>query len=161
MDGLQLKKRMKRYATKIPLEEFKGICKSKLGLAYEFDGYDLPEVIEKDLAKLNFDRENFSFDEGFSGYPCGFEVLENGLPVLFVNSGGDWEFPICFCIYWDGSTLRAYIPKDGNVYNVKEKCAYGSEEDMEAYEDSEFFKERPEPSPSKIRRDIINRIVLK
>lgn len=153
---------MKRYATKISLEKFQEICKSKLGIGSDdFDGYDLPEVIEKDLAKINFDRENFSIDEGFEDYPCGFEVLENGLPVLFVNSGGDWEFPICFCIYWDGASLRAYIPKDGNVYNIKEKCAYGSEEDMDSYENSDFFRNKPNPSPSQIRGDIVNRIKLK
>jgi hypothetical protein len=152
---------MKRTAIITTLEEFKNICTKKLGDLQSLDPYELPSHIEKDLKKVNFDMENFSINDPYVGYPCGFEILENGLPVLFANAGGDWEFPICFCFYWDGKQIRAYIPNEGNVYNKTEKCAFGSEEEMEDYENSEFFKNQPEPSPSQIRRDIIERITIK
>lgn len=165
---------MSRFAKKITIEEFKEICLTKLNVGTEeFDPYEFPETIVKDLAKVNFDFENYDIGnadymynkyptdhQGFVGYPCGFETLESGLPILFVNAGGDWEYPICFCIYWDGKKLRAYIPSDGNIWNKKEKCAFGSEEEMEDYEDSEFFKDNPKPNPALIRADIINRIKL-
>lgn len=123
--------------------------------------YNLPKKMEKDLSKIKFDFENYEYGEyGYMNYPCGYEVLENGLPVLFVNAGGDWETPICFIIYWDGSDLRAYIPNNGNVYNRKEKCAYGSENDPEAYEEEMEEAEEKGCNADEIRKDIINRIEI-
>jgi hypothetical protein len=166
---------MSRFTEIITLDKFKDICRQKLGVGTdEFDPYEFPETIVKDLAKVNFDFENWNIGDaspkyekypsdhkGFAGYPCGFKVLDNGMPALFVNAGGDWEHPICFCIYWDGKKLRAYIPSDGNVYNKKEKCAFGSEEDMEDYEDSEFFLNKPSVDPEKIFQDVMGRIKVK
>jgi hypothetical protein len=174
---------MSRHAKLITLDTFKDLCEKKLGIGTdEFDLYDIMDshpIIEKDLAKLDFDMENWAIGNahpdytkypsdygGFNGYPCGYEVLPSGLPVLFVNAGGDWEFPICFCIYWDGSRMRAYIPKEGNVYNRKSKAAYGNEDDDEIMDlvdeamcgvtkDPRFI-----PDPSKIREDVMKRIVL-
>ena len=165
---------MSRFATIITLDEFKSKCKDKLGIGTEdFDMYDMLESfpkIEKDLSKIQSDFENWNIGnadpsyekypsdhQGYNGYPCGYEVLENGMPILFVNAGGDWECPICFCIYWDGSSMRAYIPKDGNVYNVKEKCAFGSEEDAD-YDDE---TEHPNGDPAKIRLDVMKRIQIR
>lgn len=93
---------MPRYAKQTSLEEFKNLCQTKLGVGTDdFDPYEFPDHILKDLAKVNFDFENWcignadpSFErypsdhEGYMGYPCGYEVLPNGLPVLFVNAGG-------------------------------------------------------------------------
>jgi hypothetical protein len=162
---------MPRYAPLITLDEFKQICQTKLKIGSdEFDIYELPKKIEKDLSKLNFDFENYcignahpsylkypSDHSGFWNYPCGYETLENGLPVLFVNAGGDWETPICFCIYFDGKDLRGYIPSDGNCYNKKEKCAYGSED--EPLEEDQQPQQQGEPD--KIRIDVMNRIIIK
>lgn len=160
---------MARYSQKLSLEEFKTKCDNILKIndkAKGFDPYEFSATIIKDLSKVTFDFENYNIGNadpnyekypsdysGFNGYPCGYHVLENGLPVLFVNAGGDWEIPICFCLYWDGKKMRGYIPTDGNVYNVKEKCAYGSEEDDE--------ENKPEGNPEKIFKDIINRIQIK
>jgi hypothetical protein len=150
---------MSRFTEIITLEEFKAICLGKLGVGTdEFDPYEFPETIVKDLAKVNFDFENWDIEDGFAEYPCGFKILANGMPTLFVNAGGDWEHPICFCIYWDGKKLRAYIPSDGNVYNKKEKCAFGSEEDSD-FEEEEV--ERPLAEPEKIYQDIMERIKVR
>ena len=86
-------------------------------------------------------------------------VLENNLPVLFVNAGGDWESPICFIIYWDGKSLRGYVPTKGNVFNKKTKAAYGNEYDFDQEEiDDESV---PDANPSEIYGDILNRIIIK
>ena len=161
-----------RYATKITLERFKEICERFLfDEEKSFDPYNLSPQMEKDLSKIEFDFENYALGnaeksyyefhkvypssyEGFCNYPCGYEVLSNGLPVLFVNAGGDWEYPICFCIYYDGKRLRAYIPTEGNVFNRDLKSAYGNNDDKEEFEEIKG-------DPEKIRNDVMNRIILR
>lgn len=108
--------------------------------------YNLPlKVLDSDLAKIQFDFENYCIgdadpsykkypmdNQGFSGYPCGYKILPSGIPVLLVNAGGDWEFPICFALYYDGKGIRGYIPTEGNVFDKKNKSAYGnSDEEIE------------------------------
>lgn len=164
---------MPRFAVPITIDEFKSKCDKTFGINSEdgFDPYELPPTIQKDLGKVNFDFENWDIGnahpsyekyptdhQGFNNYPVGYQTLPNGLPVLFVNAGGDWEYPICFCIYWDGKKMRAYIPEDGNIYNKKEKCAYGSEDD---FDDETEHEDLPEGDPEKIYNDVMNRIQIK
>jgi hypothetical protein len=162
---------MARKAVLITIDELKEKCEDILNIkSEEFDPYEnFTELIQKDLSKINFTFENWGFGgaeyvhnpayisscESHIGYETGYKTLENGLPVLFGTGGGDWEEPISFCIYWDGKNLRAYIPKKGNVYNKKEKCAYGSEEIGEVVEETEET-----PDIQLIREDIMNRIKI-
>ncbi len=84
--------------------------------------------IRKDLSKVDFDFENIDVgDDGFLSN-TGFRKLENGFTYLLCAAGGDWETPVGFIIYWDGKSLRGYIPTLGNTFNLKYKCAFGSEE---------------------------------
>lgn len=142
---------MSRKAKIISLEEFKEKCEKVMR-----DNWfpDTP-AIAKDIAKIEFDCENVEWQngQGFMEYPCGYEVLSNGLPVLFVNAGGDWETPICFCIYWNGKSLRGYIPDKGNVYNRKFKSAYGNNEDEEE-------GEKAKEDADQIRLDIVDRVKI-
>lgn len=150
-----------------------------VGVEMEDDDEEFPYSLlkgktEKDIKKINFDFENYyignadaNFDKypdscQYEGYPCGYETLSNGLAVLFVVAGGDWEHPVCFCLYWDGKEIRGYVPTNGNVYNKKEKCAFGSEEngdatlgDMEEEIDFESMANSDE-----IRKDVIERIQI-
>lgn len=106
---------MSRYAPIITMDEFKDKCNKTFNI--DTDGFNphdgLSSTIKKDISKVNFDFENYEIgnadpnygeysSKGFNGYPCGYQLLPNNLPVMFVNAGGDWEYPICFCIYWDG-----------------------------------------------------------
>ena len=124
-----------RYYTEISKEKF--LAQVKDIMDDEEYPYEMPERIAKDILKVNFDFENFtSFDdkEGFSDYPVVYRELKPGFHVFFANAGGDWEFPVCFLLYWGSSGhLRGYTPKKGNVWNKKEKCAYddGEEHDSE------------------------------
>lgn len=153
---------MSRFAPIITMDQFKDkvsrFFDEENSHLLNFDAF--PAKIDKDLSKVNFDWENYEFreGEGLMNYPCGFKTLRNGLPVLFINAGGDWEIPICFCIYWDGKSLRAYIPKEGNVYNTKEMCAYGSEESDSFGVDIDDIKD--EGDAEKIESDIMLRIVI-
>jgi hypothetical protein len=88
---------------------------------------DLPQI-KKDLAKVEFDFENWDCDNGCK-YINGFHVAPNGLPYWGDCAGGDWEIPIFYIIYWDGKKLRAYIPTEGNPWNTDTKSAYGNAPD--------------------------------
>jgi len=123
--------------------------------------YEMPTQILKDLSKINFDFENYTgFDKtkGYANYPVGYKELISGFHVFFVNAGGDWEFPICYIYYWGyDNKLRAYIPKDGNAWHRKEKCAYGSNLSGE-YDELEVENE---VSEEKIIHEILNHITKK
>lgn len=115
--------------------------------------YDLPAKLEKDLNKVSFNMENYEYETGcgYMGYPCGYVTLPSGLPVLFVNAGGDWETPVCFVLYWDGNSVRGYIPKDGNVYDKEKKCAFSNDADEDGHESDQ----------GKIYTDIMKRIQIR
>jgi len=115
-----------RYYGEISKEKF--LSQVKDIMEDEEFPYEMPERIARDIFKVSFDCENVtSFDavEGFCDYPVGYMELKPGFHVFFANAGGDWEYPVCFLFYWgaDGH-LRGYTPKNGNVWNKKEKCAY-------------------------------------
>jgi hypothetical protein len=138
----------------------------------------LTPTVEKDLSKIEFSEENESFQER-DDPDTGFRVLNNGLTYLGIISGGDWEDPLFYIIYWDGKKLRGYIPDNGNVYNRKYKSAYGNadslnydDEDDKLSEDEldmllmygEKSKEddfHPLVDMSKMIEDIKQRILLK
>jgi len=126
------------FYTKISKEEF--LNKVKLLISYDNDEgklsedvfpYEMSARIGQDLSKIEFDRENctyFNSKEPFGKYPfIGHKELSRGLHTFWMQIGGDWEYPVCFIFYWGDGELRAYIPEDGNAYNKKEKCAYGSD----------------------------------
>ncbi len=155
---------MARFYAPINLDLFK----EKVFKVYETcreDGFT--SVIEKDLSKVEFDRENMTDpddNDNFSNYPIGFKTIAPDFHVMFCNAGGDWEFPICFIIYWDGKKLRGYIPEDGNAYNKKTKIAYGSEDwdSPEAVSGEQHPEiEKNEVSEERIIKDILDRIKLK
>lgn len=93
--------------------------------------------IEKDLSVILFDEENFtiSHEEMFGDFDedalIGIHTLENGFSFLGCYAGGDWEGPVFYIIYWDGTQLRGYIPIYGNSYNSDFMTAFGSEGDNE------------------------------
>ena len=137
----------------------------------------------KILKKINFDDENVGYD--------GFEILNNGLPIIKCWSGGDWESPVYFIIYWDGKKFRGYTPENGNTFNPITRTASGSEHEsgidfgdreslkklipelknvidlLSEYELSEKIHEiferyqELEPDWNKMEEDIINRIEIK
>lgn len=83
-------------------------------------------VVSKDLSKVNFDWENCGCDLANNG-PCGFWMTSTGVPMLGCYAGGDWEDPVYFVLYPESTTsIRAYMPKAGNTWNIKTKTAWGS-----------------------------------
>ena len=96
-----------------------------------YGAHGLTPEVTADLETVNFDEENFEWEngEGYCGCEAivGFHTLRNGLTYLGITAGGDWETPLFYIIYWDGQKLRAYIPTDGNFWNTDTNTAYGSE----------------------------------
>lgn len=85
-------------------------------------------ALMNDISKIDYDTENIGV--------IGKIESVNGLTYLKCYAGGDWENPILFFMYWDGSKFRGYIPTYGNAYNRKYKRAFGNNDE----EDVEFLK---------------------
>lgn len=94
----------------------------------------LTPKIEHDIgSKVSFDVENEDID------PCNYGPWKDllgyrqwgDLTFLGGSSGGDWEQPVFWIIYYDGKHLRGYVPKDGNVYNHVTKEALGNDDDAD------------------------------
>lgn len=150
---------MARFYTEISKEQF--LTKVKNLMNDDEFPYELPLIIQKDLSKVNFDFENctsFDDEEGYVKYPVGYRELKPNFHIFFVVAGGDWEYPVCFIFYWGDNKLRAYIPSDGNVWNKKEKCAYG-------YKDSGDFIDNKildnQVSETKMIQEILQHITKK
>lgn len=117
---------------------------------------DLNNMIIKDLSKVNFDWENCGCDlKGDT--PCGFWTTSAGVPVLGCYAGGDWEDSVYFVLYPETATkVRAYMPKAGNTWNVKNKTAWGSGEG-----DEDADKNPRKVDVAAFRADVESRIVAK
>lgn len=138
---------MSRYFAPITKDEFlqkwndhlKLVCGwnqyAKEGEEFEpndYHSYYPTDSISKDI-KIIVDFENchYQAEDNLMNYPCGYKELPNGMHCMFLNAGGDWEYPVCIVLYWDGKKMRAYIPKAGNAWNRRTKTAFGSEGESE------------------------------
>lgn len=104
--------------------------------------------IDKDLKKVQFDDENngavdYDYGPNRPKSLIGLHTLSNGLAFLGMYAGGDWEYPVFFIIYFDGKSLRGYIPTCGNMINLDFKTAFGSEDDSEKVEVEDVLSKPP------------------
>lgn len=74
--------------------------------------------------KYKFDSENVD---------CfgGIKMSSKGFPYLLCQAGGDWECPVCFFIYFDGTHFRGYVPLKGNAINRNNNTAFQGNSDEE------------------------------
>lgn len=177
------KKIMSRYYTTISKDDFLSHIKylmldkdGSVNHSWVYDDIELPKIITKDLSKVIFDFENcttYEDEHGFlKNYLSGYYELSPDFHTFWVSAGGDWEIPINFILYWGDNRLRAYIPKDGNVWNKKYKTAYGSEGDSKLFDwdkyptgidlDQEYDYEKLTDTAdnSKMMSEILNHITL-
>ena len=76
--------------------------------------------------KYKFDSENVD-DRG------GIKMSSKGFPYIMCDAGGDWECPVCFFVYFDGTHFRGYVPLKGNAINRNNNTAFqGSGDEEEA-----------------------------
>jgi hypothetical protein len=130
-----------RYYTETTKEHF--LSKVQELMENEEFPFEQNTQLFKDLSKVRFDYENctgFGDVNNYATYPVGYKEIAPGFHVYFVNAGGDWEYPICYIYYWGQGRLRAYIPENGNAWNKKEKCAYGSDSDENSGDEDHGFE---------------------
>lgn len=90
---------------------------------------NLTPQVRRDLSKCNFDTENLDEKGSFGRSELvGYHTLPNGFTFNGISAGGDWEIPVFFIIYWDGTQLRGYIPKKGNPWNTTTGYPYGNDD---------------------------------
>ena len=150
---------MRIAARCMTLEEFKQIIDPVIQ-DDEFP-YNLSARVEKDLSKVMFDMENCSFDEDFvKDIPVGYKVLKNGMPVLFLHAGGDWEEPLIFILYVDRyRVVRGYVPKAGNTWDLRYNTAHGSQMEREEWPHGQDIPINTRVADfTEIENDIVNRI---
>lgn len=99
--------------------------------------------------KYKFDSENVE---------CrgGIKMSNKGFPYLLCYAGGDWECPVCFFIYFDGTHFRGYIPLKGNAINTKTKSAFDDGDDDVSFNEkacTEDFLARVEVKGTYKKRD--------
>lgn len=140
----------------------------------EFDLFLFHEKIEDDL-KVRMDFENFYServgDEGEGeADPAdmrGYHTIGE-FSFMGAEAGGDWEAPVFFIVYWDGSRLRAYAPTEGNPWNRKTKRAFGNDNESDQKELAKLWGNKESDGPfrvppsdwAKIRQDIMARFGL-
>ena len=153
---------MPRYAkSNQTIDDLKKKIES-LGGIYDVLYRNSPDKLYSDIHdKLEVDGENSEligkFDMPGTEDLEQFEML-NGVPIAWCGMGGDWEMPIVVALYigYKGE-LRAYVPKDGNAYNKKNKAAFGNEDDDDEFdEDKDYVFDA-----DKLREDVKNRIQAK
>lgn len=114
-------------------------------------------LANKDVQKIDFDFENSDIDNE------GETALPDGTAIIWAYAGGDWEIPVSFVLYLDPDNhIRAYVPKDGNTYCHKCKCAWGTCECNDGKDSEEHFEnEDDQPDYDAMYKDVCNRIQTK
>lgn len=77
---------------------------------------------------IKFDFENILMEDNDMNGIYGFHTLPNGMEILGLVIGGDWEIPVNVILYCKDGRLHNYIPKFGNCYNHETNEAYLNED---------------------------------
>lgn len=145
----EFKERLERiYGNEGVLEDYRLSPKSDEGLEKMVEMsrffYDIPA---KDF-DISFDFENVCCTKGshFDNIDSkkqsllGLQSLGN-FQYLGCAAGGDWEIAVFFAAYFNKEgKLRAYVPKEGNIFKKEGMIAYGN--DCEGNETDEHIDDR-------------------
>lgn len=77
-------------------------------------------LLNQDLNTVRFDTENEEHEpltDDAADHLMGWQCLQNGLCFWGLYAHGDWEAPVFITLYWDGNSVRGYIPLLGNTWN--------------------------------------------
>ena len=66
---------------------------------------------------VDFDFENITMTDIDMGGLYGFQTLPNGMEILGLFIGGDWEIPVNVILYLKNGKLYNYIPVNGNIFD--------------------------------------------
>lgn len=157
---------MSRFFVRLYEEEFKEKVNTIRHKYCDEDDYAWPlncPQIYRDI-KVSFDFENFEERAGSFGPQrlMGYRTLKNGMNILGLCAGGDWEEPVFFILYWDGKKIRGYVPTKGNPWNTKTMQAYGNDYPEGTDDDNKALRDdlpiNKNFDEDMIEEDIMNRI---
>ena len=96
----------------------------------------------KYVSKLHNDiwRGKYKFDNENRDCRGGIKMSSKGFPYLQCYAGGDWECPVCFFVYFDGTHFRGYVPLKGNAINRDTNQAFGNDYYKEDSSEVKFLK---------------------
>lgn len=124
--------------------------------------------VANDIACVEFNTENIIFNrENYNNDWIGYHEMDNGFTFLGCAAGGDWEYPVHFAVYYDGKSLRGYVPRYYNSYNLKTKQAFGNDYDLNLNEEIatylgiDSFDENDTLDNSGLIEDITARVIVK
>lgn len=94
---------------------------------------------------------------------------KSNIAFLIVSTGGDWETPVSIYFYLNKETNRAegfFDFGNENMYNVKNKAAYGNDDDDDASiekeeKKQEYIEENEEKIQKKMQKKFISEIIKK
>lgn len=66
---------------------------------------------------VDFDFENITMTDIDMEGLYGFQTLPNGMEILGLFIGGDWEIPVNVILYLKNGKLYNYIPINGNIFD--------------------------------------------
>lgn len=66
---------------------------------------------------VDFDFENIHMTDIDMEGLYGFQTLPNGMEILGLFIGGDWEIPVNVILYLKNGKLYNYIPMNGNIFD--------------------------------------------
>lgn len=85
---------------------------------------------KEDLSKIKCGYQNITSHENQGWlYTTGLIELRPTYYVYLVEAGFSHEFPVTIALYWDGDSVRFYIPTEGNVFNKEEMRAFNISKD--------------------------------
>lgn len=82
---------------------------------------------------VDFDFENIHMTDIDMGGLYGFQTLPNGMEILGLFIGGDWEIPVNVILYLKNGKLYNYIPVNGNIFDRVDYKAF----DENAFENND------------------------
>ena len=92
---------------------------------------DYPQI-SKDISDVEFGTDEFFYDPEDANVSekelLGYNQMDNGLSYIGLLVGDKWEQDLFLIIYYDGDSLRAYVPKEGNTFNCVLATAFGYED---------------------------------
>lgn len=86
--------------------------------------------VDSSLPEFSINAENLGV-YGFSNSSSVIRCTKTGVPYLICWGGGDWEVPICWMLYCDGSSFRGYVPTRGNCFNLLTNELLGNDEQQD------------------------------
>lgn len=89
----------------------------------------LHDVIEEAWAQVDFGTENITIKKSDTGNPLlGYQDID-GYTFVGAEACEDGEAPVFFILYWDGKSIKPFVPQNGNCFDPDTKSAYMCDSD--------------------------------